>query len=255
MPNKKSDLVIDYGLWEIDPGIIKSQLPKKAEGFAEMKSMDTMYEGTVTYLRYWNFWVRAGTPVTAPIPYYFTNYESSASDVQNMISAIGTSTAWPHTQEEVWSRISTVWNWLGNNARIDNAAYNSLNSGTERWPSIEEFAQYYAVHHEVVWWACFSKAHLFAILLGRVLPRWHTIIATGHHTEGDAPPTASHVYVGVYLTDRWYYLDPAAVYSESLDSFENRKSVGIFTSVDYEHPFSAIPVPLSPLDTVPCLAV
>jgi hypothetical protein len=122
-----------------------------------------------------------------------------------------------------------------------------------RWPSIAELAGYYGTHGELVWSACFSKAHLFANLLGRVLPRWHTTIVSAHHTEGGAPPTASHVYVGVYLTGRWCYLDPTAVYSGALPSFSRRRSVGLFTKVDYEHPFSALPVPLSPLDGVPHL--
>ena len=108
-------------------------------------------------------------------------------------------------------------------------------------------------HGELVWSMCFSKAHLFACLLGRVLPRWHTTLVSAHHTENGAPPTASHVYVGVYLTGRWYYLDPTAVYAGPLPSFSGRQSVGLFTKVDYQHPFAARPVPLSPLDKVPHL--
>ena len=51
----------------------------------------------------------------------------------------------------------------------------------------------------------------------------------------------------------------AAVYRLALDfdaplpSFAERRSVGVFTTVDYEHPFSAIPVPLSDLRYVPHL--
>lgn len=79
------------------------------------------------------------------------------------------------------------------------------------------------------------------------------MIASAHHTESGAPPTASHVYVGVYLTDRWYYLDPTAVHAGPLPAFEERRSVGLFKKVDYQHPFEARPVPLSPLDAVPYL--
>jgi hypothetical protein len=43
------------------------------------------------------------------------------------------------------------------------------------------------------------------------------------------------------------------VYLGPLPSFAKRKSVGPLTKVDYEHPFQARPVPLSPMDKVPYL--
>jgi hypothetical protein len=238
--------------WESHPDIVKLATVKGALANPEMKPMETMYEGTLTYLKYWNFWVRVGTPAEAPTDYFFHNYESGSKEVMNLITAIGAETHWPHTEEEVWGRISTIWNWLGSNVRIDNDAYIALTSA-DRWPSIDEIAAYYSEHNELIWAACFSKAHLYATLLGRVLPRWLVFIATAHHTEGGAPPTASHVYVGVYLTDRWYYLDPTKVYSGSLPSFQQRRSIGAFNLVDYQYPFQALPVPLSPLDMVPHL--
>ncbi len=242
----------EYGAWETHPDVVVPAVSGGRIAHPEMKSMNTMHEGSVKYLKFWNFWVRAGTPAMKPDDDFFHQYESGSDPVIKLIGAVGAATQWPSTEEEVWGRISTVWNWLGANVRVDNVAYSSLTTA-DRWPSIEEFAAYYAAHHELVWSACFSKAHLFALLLGRVLPRWHVLIASAHHTEGGAPPTASHVYVGVYLTDRWYYLDPTAVSAGPLPTFSKRKSVGIFKTVDYEHPFSAIPVPLSPLNQVPHL--
>ncbi|MCB9569575.1 MAG: transglutaminase domain-containing protein [Myxococcales bacterium] len=219
----------------------------------EMIGMVTKHEGAITYLRHWNFWVRVGTPAQTDKPdYYFHNYEDNSPAVQALVAALGVPTAWPRTQEEIWGRIAAVWNWLGAHVRVDGDAYSGITSA-DRWPSIGEFAAYYAAHGELVWSACFTKAHLFATLLGRVLPRWHVTIASGHHTENGAPPTASHVFVGVYLSDRWYHLDPTAVYGGRLPSYAERRSVGLFASVDYEHPFSAIPVPLSDLRYVPHL--
>jgi hypothetical protein len=243
---------LEYGPWEIHPELVQLALPKKPVAHPEMKGMKTMYEGLVTYLKFWNFWVRAGTPAMEPADVFFHNYESGSRRVFDLIGAVGAATRWPRTEEEIWQRISTVWSWLGANVVVDGEAYASL-TAADRWPSIDEFAEYYADHQELVWAACFSKAHLFALLLGRVLPRWHVLIATAHHTEGGAPPTASHVYVGVYLTDRWYYLDPTAVYAGPLPDFPERSSVGTFETVDYQHPFKALPVPLSPLDKVPHL--
>ena len=243
----------EYAEWESNPFMIKYPTPQKLSKLSEMTAMETMYEGSVTYLKFWNFWVRAATPVTPDWDFFFHDYESGAPEVWKLLADVGVPTVWPRSEEEVWERIMRVWDWLGDNVRTDNAAYSDLVDAVERWPSITELARYYDEHGELVWSACFSKAHLFAILLGRVLPRWHTTIVSAHHTESGAPPTASHVYVAVYLTNRWYYLDPTAVYAGTLPDFNNRRSVGLFTSVDYQHPFAAIPVRLSPLDKVPYL--
>lgn len=244
--------VTKYGSWEISPEIKLQSMKAVRTTNPEMTALKTMYEGTVTYLRFWNFLVRAGTPAHKPTEYFFHNYESGSRQVAHLLRAVGAPTSWPRTEKEIWKRISTVWNWLGANVDIDTTAYSTITSA-DRWPSIDEFAEYFADHHKLAWSACFSKAHLFAVLLGRVLPRWHVMIASAHHTEGGAPPTASHVYVGVYLSGRWLYLDPTAVYSYSLPTFAKRRSIGIFNKVDYQHPFSARPVPLSPLDQVPYL--
>jgi hypothetical protein len=245
------EIVKDYGKWEAHPHVPDISV-LKLNAYPEMKKMQTMYEGSLTYLRFWNFWVRAATVPSHPSD-FFNNYESGTPQVWNLINAVGAPTAWPQSDEEKWNRISTVWNWLTNNVTNDPTEYGTLIAVSGNWPSIDVYAQYYAQHNNLVWAACFSKAHLFATLLGRVLPRWHVTIALAHHTEGGAPPTASHVYVGVYLTDRWYYLDPTSVYAGPLPTFQGRKSVGLFTKVDYEHPFDAIPVPLSSLDKVPYL--
>lgn len=242
-----------YGEWSPHPFLPRVPLPPPppAATHPEMKAMATLHEGSVTYLRHWNFWVRVGTPAnTDHGDYFYAGYEDGSQPVRDLIAAVGAPTAWPRTEEEVWARIQTVWTWLGQNVRTDPTAYGNLTTA-DRWPSLAEFAAHYATHGELPWTACFSKAHLFACLLGRVLPRWHVTIASAHHTEGGAPPTASHVYVGVYLTGRWYYLDPTAVYSGPLPDFADRCSVGPFSTVDYEHPFSAIPVPLSDLRYVP----
>ncbi len=106
-----------------------------------------------------------------------------------------------------------------------------------------------------MWAACFSKAHLFASILGRVgIPRWRITIAESHHTVGGAPPTATHVFVAVYVAEQWFFLDPTWVYSvPELPDFDGRSSVGLFEEVDYEHPCYTIPIPLSGFDRVPLL--
>jgi len=236
--------------WEIDPHLVKPPFAALNTEFPETMGMATLHEGTIMYERLWNFWVRSGEIARFRNNSFFYNLESIAAEVRALFDAIGIAMNYPATEDEVWNRTSNLWNWLGDNVRVD-AAYGDLIVG--RWPSIVDFARYYRDHGNLVWAACFSKAHLFATLLSRMLPRWCVFIAKAHHIENGAPPTASHVYVGLYLTGRWFYLDPTAVHSQRLPSFARRQSVGVLRTVDYQHPHTALPVPRSPLNRVPHL--
>jgi hypothetical protein len=138
--------------------------------------------------------------------------------------------------------------------RDDPAAYKAMCSAPNGWPSIADFATYYAAHGHLVQAACFSKAHLFASLLGRIeFPRFRLGIAEAHHTEGCAPPTVSHVYVAAYVAGRWFYFDSGAAGVRPFPPFQKKKSIGIVPSADYEHPHSLFPVPSSSLCHVPHL--
>lgn len=184
----------------------------------------------------------------------FRDYEASNANIDTLLKAIGFPWKKAESEEVIWNRIGMLWKWLGAHAEVNNAEYATLLTVPDSWPSIAEYAAYYAAHGKLVWAACFSKAHLFATLLGRIVyPRFRFGIAEAHHTEDGAPPTASHVYVGIYVADRWFYLDPTAVDPQSFPNFSQRNSIGLFASVDYEHPYSFLPVPLSEFDGVPYL--
>lgn len=87
-----------------------------------------------------------------------------------------------------------------------------------------------------------------------IYPRYRFAIAESHHSEGGAPSTATHVYVAVYVAEHWFYLDPTAIHKKFPD-YDHRKSIGedSFTTVDYDHPYKIIPVPLSGFEYVPYL--
>ena len=220
------------------------------------RHLPTMYEGNVLYLRFWNFWVRPGFNSHDRDDIFYHDYEHDSGQTRDLVSAVVGH--WPpgnlDDEREVWDRIARIWKWLGANVDYNGTEFGELTSA-DRWPSIAEYARYYAGHGRLVWAACFSKAHLFATLLGRCLgERWRFGIASAHHTEGGAPPTASHVFVGAYIAGRWYYLDPTWVQAvPDLPSFDARDSVGLFDRVDYEHPFSFKPLPTSPLVYIPLL--
>lgn len=59
--------------------------------------METAHEGSVTYLRFWSFWVRAGTPAEPATDRHFQGYESTAPEVSDLIAAVGAPTAWPRS--------------------------------------------------------------------------------------------------------------------------------------------------------------
>ncbi len=247
---------IKYGKWEIHPGVVEGIMPLKDSGTVVWKRMETKHEGSVLYYKLWNFWVRAGVRADLEMSSsFFRDYESANADSDALLAAVGFPWAKAETEEEIWRRIGMVWNWLRDNVVVNDGEYATISSVSGTWPSILDYARYYATHKQLVWSACFSKAHLFATLLGRVVyPRFRFGIAQGHHTEGGAPPTASHVFVGVYVADRWFHLDPTAVSLEPFPAYSDRRSVAVdFATVDYEHPYYFKPVPLSGFDGVPHL--
>jgi hypothetical protein len=216
----------------------------------------TMHEGTVLYYKLWNFFVRAGVSADLRANLFFRDYESANVNTDAMLGEIGFPWRKAETEEEIWDRIGMTWNWLRARVLDDGAAYATISSVDGSWPSILDYAAYYGAHGGLVWAACFSKAHLFATMLGRmVYPRFRFGIASTHHTEDGAPPTATHVYVAAYVADRWFYLDPTAAPSTDWPAFANRRSIGVpsFTTVDYTHPYDLIPVPLSGFVNVPAL--
>lgn len=248
---------IEYGEWAAHPEIVGiAKVPRIAN--AVWKEMFTKYEGRILYYKLWNFWVRDGVTAEIGSDRYFRDYESSNTDIDKLFRDIGLpwkkgKIGFPWKEEEIWNRIGVVWNWLRDNVEVNNEEYCSISSVDGEWPSILDYARYYVSHGKLVWAACFSKAHLFATLLGRaVYPRFRVSVAEAHHTEFGAPPTATHVYVAVYVSERWFYIDPSAIGLEDFPDFKNRKSIGVdsFETVDYEHPYMFIPVPLSGFEGV-----
>ncbi|MBF0362886.1 MAG: transglutaminase domain-containing protein [Oligoflexia bacterium] len=219
-----------------------------------IKSENTIHEGVKNYNVHWNFWVRVDGQVTNPSDSFFKDYEQIHPAITKLINDIGAGTATAKSEEEVWIKVQKVWNFLSQKVQVNNQDYATL-VVNGNWPSLLLHAQYYQTNNKLVWAACFSKAHLFAILLGRVgIPRWRIAIANAHHSENGAPSTATHVYVAFYTGGKWLYLDPTWVYSKpTLPSYESRTSVGNFQSVDYKHPYSVLPIPLSGLNLVPLL--
>ncbi len=246
---------IKYEEWAAHPKIM--DMPKVPKlGTVIWKKMATKHEGAVLYFKYWNFWVRAGVGADLRSDIFFRDFERTDADTDTLLSDVGFPWRKAETEEAVWSRIGIVWNWLRDNVQNNNDEYSTITSIDGEWPSILDFARYYADHGNIVWAACFSKAHLFATLLGRMIyPRFRFAIAEAHHSENGAPPTATHVYVAVYVGERWFYLDPTAVYSKDFPDFNHRKSIGVegFNTVDYEHPYMLMPVPLSGFEQVPYL--
>jgi hypothetical protein len=217
----------------------------------------TKHEGVILYSKQWNFFVRATATADLRASLFFRDYETTNANIDELLRDCGFPWAKAETEEEIWQRIANVWQWIREHVDNDGAAYATISSDPDAWPSIADYAAYYMAHGKrLPWAACFSKAHLFSTLLGRVVyPRFRFGIALAHHTESGAPPTASHVYVGAYVADRWYYLDATEAPALAFPSFASRRSIGVpsFTSVDYQHPFDFIPVPLSGFTQVPLL--
>ena len=168
---------IKYGEWAVRPEIVEMvKVPKVAT--AIWKKMATKHEGDVLYYKLWNFWVKVGVKADLRSDIFFRDYERANADTDALLRDVGFPWRKAETEEEVWERIGMVWNWLRDNVQVNNDEYSTISSVDGEWPSIMDYARYYVSHGNLVWAACFSKAHLFATLLGRmVYPRFRFAIA------------------------------------------------------------------------------
>ena len=226
-------------------------------GGATRMVVTTKHGGRQPYVKHWNWWARVGGEVQEASKRFFPDFEQDSPVVRALIASLEAPRGPAATEQQVWSRIGRVWEWWRRHVRVDNTQYASISAGRDGWPGLSDFAAYHKQHKGLVCAACFSKAHLFASLLGRILyPRDRIAIASARHTMNGAPPTASHVYVAVYVAGRWFYFDPTYVAQHPWPSFADRRSLGAprETSVDYRHPFKVLPLPGSTLSRVPLLA-
>lgn len=218
----------------------------------------TKHEGIILYKKYWNFWIRDGVKGDLRSDRFFRDYENNNNNTSKLLKDIGLPVNYPKSEIDIWERTAKLWNWLGSNVKNNGSTYATISSQPNEWPSLLDYSKFYATHGYLVWAACFSKAHLFATLLGcsvTVTQRYRIAIAEAHHTESGAPATATHIYVALYVSNRWFYLDPTEIPFTSFPSFSKRHSIGVasFPTVDYEHPYKIIPLPLSGFEYVPYL--
>lgn len=243
---------IDYGDWQAHPGVVSREVASKSAG-PTWASMDTKHEGRVLYAKYWNFRVRAGAAADARSDGFFRDYETATPATDKLMGDIGFPGRNTEKEEVVWERIGMAWSWLKNNVRIDGAAHGRICSPAGEWPSIGDHARYNSENGGLVRAACFSKAHMFATLHGRMAyPRYRFGIEEAHHAENGAQHTATHAFVAAYLAGRWFHLDPTAASTKRFPAFAAMKSLGVdsFTTVDYAHPYDFMPVPSSGFERV-----
>ncbi len=220
------------------------------------RTLETRHFGPKRYRKHWNFWVRIDGDVKTNTDRIWPNFDKPSKALDALLRDMQAPRGKADTEEEFWDRIGLIWNWWKQHVTVDNDAYTTVRSAPDGWPSPDDIGRYYAENGKLVCAACFSKAHLFATLLGRIFyPRERITLAYGHHTQNGAPKTASHVYVAVYVAQRWYYIDPTYAPNLPFPSFEDRKSLGppMATSIDYTHPFQVTPLPGSTLTGVPYL--
>lgn len=222
----------------------------------DRRYIQTMHKGKVLY-RYHNYnWYRVDGIVqrgSRDWNIFFPDYFNNSRAVQRLLRDAGFNGQLARSSEEVWERVRSVWAFLD---RCIGSGSPVRSATAGNWPSIVEYADRYARTKKLTWAACFSKAHLFATLLGRMIADPSRIaIASCTHLTDDGKPTATHVYLTILLGGRWLYLDPAMATSVKLPPYSQRRSIKMPTpkDLDYEHPYKILTLPKSRLSGVPFL--
>ena len=69
------------------------------------RSVTTLHEGDVLYLKYWNFWVRAGVRADDRANHFFPDFENPNARIFNLIADIGVTTAPSNGEMHIWEKI------------------------------------------------------------------------------------------------------------------------------------------------------
>ncbi|HOW97822.1 MAG TPA: hypothetical protein P5567_02610 [Kiritimatiellia bacterium] len=236
-------------------------LPPPQNVAAALLPVDLPLDGLVRYFprggidcdgQRFSWWARMGGRVVRNDAAYFPGFWQTNDRIIAMLQSIGVGTAPVCSGEDIWARAAAVWVWLRDHARPGPSyGYGS----PDRWPSLDEMAAMYERFGTVPWYACFSRAHLFATLLGSVgIPADHVAIASAHYPYDNENGYAQHTYVALRVDRRWYYLDPSYVNTlAELPPYGQRASYGLRAGCQYSYPYEAVVLPGSSLDTVPML--
>jgi len=201
----------------------------------------TLYEGDVPYVLHPSgCYVRTGAGaekwMAADLRFSeeFLGPFTETREVSALRRAIARATGDDPTPEEVWEAARGIINWL--NAHDTGDAEASRELMRDGWPVVEAIAAHYARHGELPVGTCFSRAHtVFQLFRVCNLPNEDFGIATACY-EAQAGGGATHVYLGLRVNGRWYYIDP----TRTVPPYETRESVGrrmgLAGGCDYVHP-------------------
>lgn len=236
-----------------------SERDAQAPGPAFVK-VKTFYEGTITYRRHRSgFYVRTGSKALERMKNgirfsneYFPRFRETV-EIRKLRAAIGVSIRENPGPREVWEAARHILQWLDENGDHDADAYDDLME--DSWPKVERIAEYYVRHRRLPWSACFSVAHLhFQLFRVCNLPPDSFGIATARYSKAGLP-APSHVYLGLRVGGRWYYVDPGMPMPEYEKRASVGRTIGAPPGMDYVHPFAFKTVADNPFKAIPLLGV
>jgi hypothetical protein len=221
---------------------------------APRRQFRTLHEGLVGYEAYYQsrpfescWWARVGGEVTRDPSAFFDLRHTP--DVDRLVAAIGLPAERTNDSREIWRRVTTVWGWLRENqlnGRDRNyAAAQRFLADLHRWPALAEVATMYVRFGGIVWGTCMSRAQMFATLLAAVgVPHERFGIAEARWK----PEYSQHMYVALFLNQRWFYLDPTYIEDELRSDVPSSVGRG---AADYVHPRVWTGLPGTRWTTVP----
>jgi hypothetical protein len=227
----------------------KKQTGAPVTGFTSMEK--SYYEGIVRYKQTsLGWWMRCKGVVQNRPTSFFPQINTYNQVIHSLVmDVLGFRPDRTRNDKEIWRRVVKVWNWLQRNELTSaNPNYRKAKSYIERlhsWPSIADIAHMYSKYGGIYWGTCMSRAQLFATLLYTAgIPPDRYAIAESYWK----PAYSQHMYVILYIGNRWIYLDP--IYIGERLAADNVSSVGSGPA-DYIHPRVVKLLPGSKLSGVP----
>jgi hypothetical protein len=231
------------------------------EGF-KYRDIATHHEGIISYAPCWNFFVRTPKPGSihglTTRPHFLENVPPERTPEMTFLATRIVDAGHPFLapSEEAYDmqeyiRLLFLWAWLKNQDLVwdleRHRRYTRFHPTASGFIGAKYLAEMWKQEGTFLMGACNSASIVFATLLLAIgMAPWRLGIFTARYASSDGSGAPSHVYNGIYLFNRWRYIDvqgvKGSVYPARTEADERpgwkSLNIGVVDTCDYAHPFS-----------------
>ncbi|MBN2461937.1 MAG: hypothetical protein JXB60_10080, partial [Candidatus Cloacimonetes bacterium] len=240
-------------LLEEPPGYYEFYLWKPANGLL----VETLNEGLKNYEYNGEYWYRSnGEIFDNSCGTFFYDINAQSDTIAAFMAEIGAGTDYTNDNNMIYTKLVTVWNWLAENSYYAlgdslwlEANQYLLDISGDHYYTIAALATTYYEYGFLPWGTCMSKANILSTIL------YKTGVDRNRFFIGECRfhlRYSQHMYVVMYLFDRWYHIDPTHYFMDFPSAAEFHSIPDeISGNTDHSHPWNMYLLPESSITDIP----